>query len=649
MATSNADFYRAQFAARNNQDLQRRNDLQDTFTRSQYDTLAQSLANVQNNPSLSPEDKANQINSIRQQQLKIMTPGMAKGHLAKMMQQFGITDTSGPQSVPAQAPLTLGAQPNVWQEDWDPRYPKGTQPVSQEDIQQSGGAVSAPSPDAIKVQPEAMSGVESLTPSPVTLPAVGPQRVAQAPTSVNMALAGTAPQNPYTLYHQQLVAAGLSPQDADKAVKVKAGLEAPQKMFAPHSGQWETVYGTKNGEPYAYRFSKALGQAVDLDGQPIDGGDLEGFVPAQKASSLKETIVPDPQSPTGFSKIAYDPSTGMEKSRQMNVVPPRGFIPTMSVTTDQFNNRMVTMRTPQLPGTGNVPSAASQPPAAQPPAQSSPQGAPPAQPKPFEPKLLTRPKPQVQAPTQRPAQPQAQSPTLDEQGHIPMRPGMNPQVLEFANRLMEGADTKDIPSKAQAPAEALARQYGWQGQGALNPKDKILINEAGAKLQQLFNSNSLAVLDRGVATRMKIAQALKSADKQGIVGTAATAMATANLDQQEQEFIRLYNAAVGTIAGLGPITRGNKQTEANIHRLMAEMPNVLQSASSSDAKARIQQLLQEIKVAEQTTGATRLGETTGNTPPPPAQGQHKVGDSVTLRDGRNVTIKEIHPDGTFTY
>jgi hypothetical protein len=135
---------------------------------------------------------------------------------------------------------------------------------------------------------------------------------------------------------------------------------------------------------------------------------------------------------------------------------------------------------------------------------------------------------------------------------------MNPQVLEFANRLMEGADTKDLPSKAQANAEALARQYGWQGQGAITPKEKILVNEAGAKLQQLFNSNSLAILDRGAASRMKVAQALKSADKQSVVGTGLTALATVNLDPQEQEFIRLYNAAAGTIAGLGPITRGNK-------------------------------------------------------------------------------------------
>jgi hypothetical protein len=289
--------------------------------------------------------------------------------------------------------LTLGAQPNVWQEDWDPRYPKGTQPVSQEDIQQSGGAVSAPSPDAIKVQPEAMSGVESLTPAPVTLPGRQAQHVAQAPTAVNAALAGTAAQNPYAVYHQQLIAAGLSPQDADKAVRVKAGLEAPQKMFAPHSGQWETVYGTKNGEPYAYRFSKALGQAVDLDGQPIDGGDLEGFVPAPKTQALKEAVVPDKESGTGYSKIAYDLASGTVKSKQMNIVPPRGLIDTLTISKDQFGNETVTTRSPQLPGHGNVPPLASSMPPAQPTAQQSPaQSAPPAQPKPFEPKLLTRPR-----------------------------------------------------------------------------------------------------------------------------------------------------------------------------------------------------------------------------------------------------------------
>jgi hypothetical protein len=637
MATSNADFYRAQFAKMNDEDRQRKNALQDDFTKSQYDLGTAQIPAIQNDPSLSPEEKASRINTIRQQGFKIMNAGMAKAELAKAMQRFGITDTSGPQSVPAEQPLTLSAQPQ----------PQNQQvPFTPQEIAEGGGAVGAPSPEAMKVQPEAPTA----NPYPqesVTLPGREAQHVAQAPTPISAALAGTTAQNPYAVYHQQLIAAGLTPQDADKAIRVKAGLEAPQKQFAPHSGQWETIYGTKDGVPYAYRFSKALGQAVDLDGTPIDAGDLEGFVPTPKAQALKESIVPDKESPTGYSKIAYDPASGTVKSKQMNIVPPRGLIDTLTISKDQFGNEVVTTRSPQLPGHGNVPPVAIPAPSAAPsapPPAAPPQGAPPAQPKPFAPPHLGRPKPQPQAP----AQPQAQSPTLDEQGHIPMRPGMNPQVLEFANRLMEGADTKDLPSKAQANAEALARQYGWQGQGAITPKEKILVNEAGAKLQQLFNSKSLAVLDRGVASRMKIAQALKGSDKQSIIGTGATALATVNLDQQEQEFIRLYNAAVSTISGLGPITRGNKTTEASIQRLMSEMPSILQSASSADAKARIQQFLQEIQVATETKGTTKLGETSGVTPPPANQ-QHKVNDSVKLKDGRTVTIKEIHPDGTFTY
>jgi hypothetical protein len=400
-----------------NQKIQRQRALQDDFTKSQYDLGTAQIPAIQNDPSLSPEEKASRINTIRQQGFKIMNVGMAKAELAKAMQRFGITDTSGPQSVPAEQPLTLSAQPQ----------PQNQQvPFTPQEIAEGGGAVSAPSPEAMKVQPEAMSGVESLTPAPVTLPGREAQHVAQAPTPINSALAGTTAQNPYAVYHQQLIAAGLTPQDADKAIRVKAGLEAPQKQFAPHSGQWETIYGTKDGVPYAYRFSKALGQSVDLDNNPIDSGDLADFIPSPKAQALKESIVPDKESPTGYSKIAYDPASGTVKSKQMNIVPPRGLIDTLTISKDQFGNEVVTTRSPQLPGHGNVPPVAtSAPPAApsaMPPPSAPPQGAPPAQSKPFAPPQLGRHKPQAQAP----AQPQAQSPTLDEQGHIPMRPRDEP-------------------------------------------------------------------------------------------------------------------------------------------------------------------------------------------------------------------------------
>jgi hypothetical protein len=185
-------------------------------------------------------------------------------------------------------------------------------------------------------------------------------------------------------------------------------------------------------------------------------------------------------------------------------------------------------------------------------------------------------------------------------------------VIELANELLDGRDAKDLPMKARAAAESMARQYGWE-QGALTPKEKILVAEAGAKLNQLVKGDSLGVLD-SFKSRAKIAEVLGSSEKEGVIGRTMSAAMAGQLTPQEQEFIRLYNAAIGTITGLTPITRGGRPSEASVQRLIAEMPNVLQSGSSTDAKARIQQLLNEVQLATQVKGNTPLGQAPGSQP-----------------------------------
>lgn len=54
-----------------------------------------------------------------------------------------------------------------------------------------------------------------------------------------------------------------------------------------------------------------------------------GFKP-----QVREAIEPDPQSATGYSKVAYDPVTGQEMSRQPGVQPPASAIGTSRDTTD---------------------------------------------------------------------------------------------------------------------------------------------------------------------------------------------------------------------------------------------------------------------------------------------------------------------------
>jgi hypothetical protein len=335
---------------------------------------------------------------------------------------------------------------------------------------------------------------------------------------------------------------------------------------------------------------------------------LEAYGKSTRAEKMVTKIVVDPDSPTGFSAATWDVDKNTLLSKFPNVTPPKGFYPTerVSKSTDQFGNvtETVSETKPEIPGVGNAP-----PVKGSEPTTHTSTSAPPSK-KPAVASILTNPggargvKPVAAAPGGVRNALNGALPPLDANGHIPSG-GSNPQVTELANELLDGRDAKDIPMKAKAPAEALARQYGWE-QGAFTPKEKILINEAGAKLEQLRNSKSLDVLN-STESRLKIAQVLQSADKQGFVGRTSSALTAGALTPEEQEFVRDYNAAVGVISGLAPLTRGGRPTEASIARLMQEMPSVLQSSSASDAKQRIDQLLQEIKVATATKGTTPLG------------------------------------------
>jgi hypothetical protein len=181
-------------------------------------------------------------------------------------------------------------------------------------------------------------------------------------------------------------------------------------------------------------------------------------------------------------------------------------------------------------------------------------------------------------------------PPLDSNGHIPESYG-NAQVREFANQLLDGVDKDKIPAKARAAASQMARQFGWE-QGAFTPREKIQFQVATDFLKQLQGTDSLKVLDNYIS-REKIARAMKDPSKMNFIDR----IAAYNLDPKEAEFLRLYNAALGTVQGLASITRSGRPTEAAVTRLKVELPNVLQSASSDDAKKRIDQLLKEASTA----------------------------------------------------
>lgn len=346
---------------------------------------------------------------------------------------------------------------------------------------------------------------------------------------------------------------------------------------------------------------------------------LEAYGNATRAERLKSYIANDPSSPTKFSYVTGDILTGSVVSTLPGAIPPRGFIPTAMVSraTDQYGNVTTTVseRTPQVPGAqpaGAVPAPQGIRPT-QPSGGPSPQPKPQSKPQPRrvggilpKPSTGARPVTQLNVP---PAVPGAgKVPPLDANGHIPLARGLNPQVVEFANELIDNQDVTKIPTKARAAAADLARKYGWE-QGALTPKEKILVNEVATSTQQMANSPALKVLDSPMA-RGHIATILKTSQGSGMSGLLELPInlaAVGTESKEEAEFIRLYNKLVSTIAGLSPITRGGRPVEAGISRIMQEIPSVLQSRNSEDAKERLKMIQQEINTALQTKGNTPTG------------------------------------------
>lgn len=190
-----------------------------------------------------------------------------------------------------------------------------------------------------------------------------------------------------------------------------------------------------------------------------------------------------------------------------------------------------------------------------------------------------------------PAVPSSNPPPLDADGHIPSGVG-NDLVRQYANNLLDGQDSKDIPNpRARAAAEQMASQYGW-GRGTFTPKEKIQFQTATTFLKQLQDSDSLKVLDNFLS-REKIFRAMKDPHQMSM----ADRIAAYNLNDKEAEFVRLFNASRGTVAGLSAIVRPGRATNSQVSTIATELPNVFQSSSSKDAKDRIELLLKEADVA----------------------------------------------------
>lgn len=188
-------------------------------------------------------------------------------------------------------------------------------------------------------------------------------------------------------------------------------------------------------------------------------------------------------------------------------------------------------------------------------------------------------------------------PPLDADGHIQQVEGVNQQLIENANQLLDGQDITKLPQRARTGAAAMARKYGWE-QGKFTPKEQTQIREASTFIQQaLVDPDALSALDGDTMDRAQLAQVTANPDKQGFIGRTLTSAAAQNMSPQQTAFVQMYNQLVGTIAGLSKLVRPGGTTEAQIERLKSELPNPVTTKNSADARARLIRLQKEIDVA----------------------------------------------------
>ena len=193
----------------------------------------------------------------------------------------------------------------------------------------------------------------------------------------------------------------------------------------------------------------------------------------------------------------------------------------------------------------------------------------------------------------------SQYPPLNADYHIPDTAKVNPQLREAANQLLDGVDIKEIqvPARDKMAVDAIARQYGW-GRGPYTPRELKQMQNANQFLDAVLKSKSfMKALDEGVYQRSKMAEAEKDASKDSLFGTIFHQMAVSNLKPEQQEYLRLRAAMLGTVSGLSSVVRSGRPTEATINRLANEIPTVLSSANSKDARKRIANIKRELKLA----------------------------------------------------
>ena len=105
---------------------------------------------------------------------------------------------------------------------------------------------------------------------------------AQEETELLTAGAPAAAENKYIAQRRELMEGGFSKEDADKAVRIMAGLEAKPVAEKAASGKWLQIRGKVDGQPTTYLFDEKEGKYKAQNGDDLSDEELQAFVPDPK-------------------------------------------------------------------------------------------------------------------------------------------------------------------------------------------------------------------------------------------------------------------------------------------------------------------------------------------------------------------------------
>ena len=187
---------------------------------------------------------------------------------------------------------------------------------------------------------------------------------------------------------------------------------------------------------------------------------------------------------------------------------------------------------------------------------------------------------------------------LDANGHIP-EGAANPQLAQAANAILDGMDVDKLPlpPRDRTAAMALAQQYGYKGQGLFTPREALQLREGATVIQNMLESPALKVLDQGTIANLPMLGQSADPSKAGIWGRLSTAIASKSASPDQQEFLRYWRQLDALAIGLRGLVQTGRATQAQVERLIAELPNPYNTTSSADAKNRLRLVQNELRVA----------------------------------------------------